>query len=78
MQRASFIMIKHFTKTQGTKAYRVPVIFMDNPDKETVKRVEEILENTPYEGDYWDRVNFSVNLGKAGITGAVPMCAEQI
>lgn len=71
-------MMQDYKKIQGTKTYRVPVIFMNHPDKETIKLVESILKDTTFTGEYRDRIVFFMNLEKAGLTGVIPMCAEQL
>ena len=49
-------MMVHFKKKQKDIMYDTPVIFFDKPDKSVLSEVEQMIEDTKYQGNYWDRV----------------------
>lgn len=68
-------MMVHFKKKQKDIMYDTPVIFFDKPDKSVLSEVEQMIEDTEYQGNYWDRVYLYQKFEKMGIPG-IPMCIE--
>lgn len=66
-------MLLTLKKRQDEVVYEVPIVLKQKPDKNTVSKIQKILDKTFFEGDYYDRVRFYIELKKAEFMDVVPM-----
>lgn len=70
-------MLQTFIKKQGHQTYEVPIIFPEKPDKALQNTMQQIIDDTHFEGDYYDRVRLFTELEAHGYRNYLPMTISE-